>query len=53
MNGEARAGGQPLSLFDRARVNRWWSRDVPAFFNKLPRDWLPLAAAGAQESEAG
>jgi hypothetical protein len=52
MNGEAREGGQPLSLFDRARVNRWWSRDVPTFFSKIPRDWLPLAAADAQESEA-
>jgi hypothetical protein len=52
MNAEAKAGGQPLSLFNRARVNRWWSRDVPAFFDSLPRDWLPLAAAEVQESEA-
>jgi hypothetical protein len=53
MNGTAKPGGESLSLFDRARVNRWWSRDVPEFFASIPRDWLPLAAANAQESEAG
>ena len=42
MNGASREGQEPLSLFDRARVNRWWSRDVPEFFAKLPREWLPL-----------
>jgi hypothetical protein len=51
-NGQAQPGGQPLSLFDRHRVNRWWTRDVPAFFESLPREWLPLAAADAQEIEA-
>jgi hypothetical protein len=53
MNGKAKAGEEPLSLFDRARVNRWWSRDVPQFFDSLPRDWMPFAASEAQESEAG
>jgi hypothetical protein len=52
MNGETKAGGEPLSLFDRARVNRWWSRDVPRFFDSLPADWLPVSAGEAQESEA-
>jgi hypothetical protein len=52
MNSAVKDDGQPLSLFDRARVNRWWSRDVPAFFDSLPREWVPLAAANAQESEA-
>jgi hypothetical protein len=52
MNGRAKPGGEPLSLFDRARVNRWWSRDVPEFFASMPREWLPIAAAKAQESKA-
>ncbi|MDE1905041.1 MAG: hypothetical protein KGH75_01140 [Rhodospirillales bacterium] len=51
-NGGAKKGGEPLALFDRARVNRWWTRDVPEFFGKLPREWLPLAATDARESEA-
>jgi hypothetical protein len=52
-NGQAKPTGEPLALFDRARVNRWWARDVPEFFSKIPREWLPLAAAEAQESEVG
>jgi hypothetical protein len=52
MNGEAKPGGEPLALFDRARVNRWWSRDVPKFFDSLPRDWLPIVTADVPESEA-
>ena len=54
MNGVAPEGGEPLSLFDRARVNRWWSRDVPEFFGKLPHEWLPFprtaGRVGAAES---
>jgi hypothetical protein len=42
--GVAGEGQPPLSLFDRARVKRWWRRDVPAFFAELPAEWLPLAA---------
>jgi hypothetical protein len=53
MDAAVKEGGQPLSLFHRARVSRWWSRDVPAFFDSLPREWLPLAAAEAQGTEAG
>src|SRR5271166_282438 len=58
MTGGTKGGHEPLSLFDRARVNRWWSRDVPEFFGRLPPDWLPLprgavspGAAGAMETE--
>ena len=37
--------GQPaLGMFDRMRVNRWWSKDIPAFFSELPQEWLPLEA---------
>lgn len=53
LSGQAKPGGQPLALFDRARVNRWWTRDVPGFFDSIPPEWLPLAAAEAPESEAG
>jgi hypothetical protein len=42
MNGRAGGDRGPLSLFDCARVNRWWSRDVPEFFGTFPREWLPL-----------
>jgi hypothetical protein len=47
MNGVAGDGGEPLSLFDRARVNRWWSQDVPQFFGRLPPEWVPLSAGAA------
>jgi hypothetical protein len=47
MEGEVKGAEPPLSLFDRARVNRWWSRDIPAFFGTFPRDWLPAPAAEA------
>ena len=45
MNGVAKDEWGPLSLFDRARVNRWWSRDVPQFFGAFPSEWLPLPRA--------
>ena len=42
MDGAANNGLPPMSLFDRARVHRWWSRDVPAFFGSFPPEWLPM-----------
>jgi len=42
MDGRPGRGQGPLALFDRLRVNQWWSQDVPAFFDKFPREWLPL-----------
>ncbi|MDE1905506.1 MAG: FAD-binding oxidoreductase [Rhodospirillales bacterium] len=51
-NGHAKSGGAPLSFFDKLRVNRWWTQDVPAFFESFPREWLPVAAAEAREVEA-
>jgi hypothetical protein len=55
MDGRGKDGGEPLSLFDRARVNRWWTRDVPEFFGQLPAEWLPAACVEARpsDSEAG
>lgn len=52
MNGEAGDGTEPLSLFDRARVNKWWTREVPAFLGALPQEWQPLPA-GAPAANAG
>jgi hypothetical protein len=57
MNGVAKDEWGPLSLFDRARVNRWWSRDVPQFFRAFPSEWLPLPrernASGPLPSSTG
>ncbi|MEO8713919.1 MAG: FAD-binding oxidoreductase [Acetobacteraceae bacterium] len=54
MDGSAKNDLPPLSLFDRARVHRWWSRDVPTFFDSFPPEWLPrpVAASGAEDVEA-
>lgn len=48
-DGAASLGQNPLGMFDRMRVNRWWSRDVPAFFERLPQEWLPFEARTAAE----
>jgi hypothetical protein len=55
MDGRAKNGDEPLSLFDRARVNRWWTRDVPEFLGQLPPEWLPMPASAAmpRDDEAG
>ncbi|MGH7120587.1 MAG: hypothetical protein ACREFP_16630 [Acetobacteraceae bacterium] len=57
MNGAVGIGERPLSLFDRARVNRWWSRDIPKFFAGLPAEWLPMPreinSAGVVQPAAG
>ncbi len=52
MDGKVKGDMPPLSLFDRARVNRWWSRDIPAFFAGFPPDWLPLLASAESVSDA-
>ena len=44
MDGGAGNSQPALGMFDRARVNRWWSRDIPAFFADLPQGWLPIEA---------
>ena len=51
--GMAKPGGDALSLFDRARVNRWWSEAIPSFFGTVPSDWLPLPRAAATERASG
>ncbi len=47
MDGVQKDGAAPLSLFDRARVNRWWTREIPAFFGAFPQEWLPIDEAAA------
>jgi len=46
--GQAKPGQEPLSFFDQARVNRWWTRDIPAFFGQFPPEWLPTSTLPAQ-----
>jgi hypothetical protein len=55
MNGGTGEGNEPVALFDRMRVNKWWSRDIPEFFASLPREWLPFPAGAdvAHRDEAG
>ena len=52
MDGKAKGDLPPLSLFDRARVNRWWSRDIPSFFGGFPADWLPVDQSVAPQAVA-
>ena len=42
MNGLAKPGGKPLSLFDKVRVRQWWEDELPGlFFERIPPLWLP------------
>ncbi|WP_034999247.1 hypothetical protein [Beijerinckia mobilis] len=41
MNGEKGRGSQAFCPFDQARVNRWWTVEVPEFFGGVPSEWLP------------
>lgn len=34
------------SIFDRARVRRWFENDMPGFFNAIPSSWLPRLRDG-------
>jgi hypothetical protein len=52
MDGVQKDGIAPLSLFDRARVNRWWTREVPAFFEAFPQDWLPTGGTASYSTLA-
>lgn len=42
MNGGTKKGQPSLSMFDRMRVNHWWSKLIPEFFAQLPQEWLPI-----------
>lgn len=52
MNGGTSNGQPPLGMFDRMRVNRWWSKEIPEFFGQLPPDWLPVEVRGKPVSGA-
>lgn len=41
MSGASKGDAGPLSFFDRARVNLWWTRGMPEFFQSIPAEWLP------------
>ncbi len=48
--GITRPGQERLSYFDQARVEIFWDTQIPAFFDSLPRDWLP-AMPGRQPAQ--
>ncbi len=33
-------GQQPLNMFDKARVRRWWDEELPKMFSTIPSEWL-------------
>lgn len=41
MKGNVKLGQEPLSFFDQARIEKWWTSEMPAFFEALPGEWLP------------
>ena len=47
MNGISGADGKTLSVFDRARVRKWWNTDFPAMVSRIPAAWLPEIRADA------
>lgn len=51
--GVAKPDQEPLSFFDRARVNRWWTREIPAFFGSFPSEWIPDGGPVRGHSDGG
>jgi hypothetical protein len=47
MNGKPGADGRTLSLFDRARVRKWWNLDFPTMAARIPPSWLPETRSDA------
>ncbi len=47
MNGASGADGKTLSVFDRARVRKWWTTDFPAMVSRIPAAWLPAMRSDA------
>lgn len=41
MKGNVKLGQEPLSFFDQARIEKWWTSEMPEFFQALPVEWLP------------
>jgi len=44
-------GQSPLSMFDKARVRKWWEQELPKMFSAIPADWLP-ATRESQSNDA-
>ena len=47
MNGKFGADGKGLSIFDRLRVRKWWTDELPQIFSEIPTEWLPEMRAQA------
>jgi hypothetical protein len=47
MNGKVGVDGKGLSVFDRFRVRKWWTDELPRVFGKIPAEWLPEMQAEA------
>lgn len=43
-------GFEKTSLFDQARVTRWWGKLMPAFFGALNPAWMPRVPALSREA---
>ena len=41
----------PLSMFDKARVRKWWQQELPKMLVEIPADWLP-ATRESQTTDA-
>jgi hypothetical protein len=41
MEGTVKRGQDSLSFFDQARVAKWWTEEMTAFFEAVPADWMP------------
>ena len=39
--------GKGLSIFDRFRVRKWWTDELPRVFSEIPAEWLPEMRAQA------
>lgn len=41
MKGSVKRGQESLSFFDQARVAKWWTEEMTAFFEAVPTEWMP------------
>lgn len=46
------AEGHPkTSIFDQARIGRWWTVEMPRFFDRLRPEWMPRVPAAIEPAE--
>ncbi|MCR0984162.1 DEAD/DEAH box helicase family protein [Roseomonas populi] len=48
---EQAPGHEKTSLFDQARVGRWWNVQMPEFFGSLRPEWMPRVPAAVEAAE--